>query len=131
MVNPTILSNNTTNLQAWDHLHVGLVAHKVPKTTENFLALSTGEKGFVYNVSSFHRIIPGFMCVGDNLAYYNCTGGKLIYREKIEEEDVILKHKTLRILSPANAGPITNSPLFFICIGKTDWLDCKHMVFGR
>ena len=73
-----------TDIVTWDisvgdnylgQIKIGVFADAFPKTAKNFIELSSGNRGFGYEGSHFHRVIKDFMIQGIYL--FTCYEGLL------------------------------------------------------
>lgn len=112
---------------------MGLYGKVVPKTARSFKALCTGDndKSLTFRGSPFHRIVPKFVCQGGDITSGNGKGGESIYGATFADENFEFSHIEPGLLSMANKGPDTNNSGFSIMLDAADYLDGKHVVFGK
>ncbi|PGH17099.1 hypothetical protein AJ80_04974 [Polytolypa hystricis UAMH7299] len=138
-------------------LKVEIFCEAVPKTAENFLALSASG---AYNNTPFHRFIPSFILQGGDISqilppaapsrpslpFDPPKGGASIYHPDHLEQEIhlpTLRHNARGILSMAsravkstNAAGVTttqevNGSQFFVTLAAAPHLDGKSTVFGK
>ncbi|XP_039637469.1 probable inactive peptidyl-prolyl cis-trans isomerase-like 6 isoform X2 [Perca fluviatilis] len=110
-----------------------------PKTSENFKALCTGERGLSqsgfplsYKGSVFHRVVPnGWVQGGDISPERRGDGGESIYGPTFEDESFAVSHIRRGTLGMGNKGPHSNGSQFYITLQPTPWMDRTYVAFGR
>lgn len=138
--NPVVFLEMTAGGARIGTIYLELFKSLCPRATENFRALACGElraggAPLGYKGCKFHRVLKGFMIQGGDFVKGDGTGRACAFggsdRFADEPEGLRARHAGPGVLSMANSGPNTNGCQFFITTAKAEWLDGKHVVFGR
>ena len=119
---------------------IRLFPDHAPTTVRNFVELAEGgrewtdprtgamTKDKLYDGTVFHRVIAGFMIQGGDPLGTGTGGPGYKFADEIHPD---LRFDKPYLLAMANAGRGTNGSQFFLTVGATPWLNCKHTIFGE
>ncbi|KAJ3098314.1 hypothetical protein HDU97_004125 [Phlyctochytrium planicorne] len=125
---------------------IHLFTDKVPKTTENFLRLCDGTKGFSktaktkplhYLHTRVHRIVRNFCVQMGDITRGDGSGGDSIYGGKFNDEKAGFKVGVeVGSVVMANSGKNSNTSQFFVVLPgvekeRMEGLVGKYVVFGK
>ncbi|ORC88011.1 cyclophilin [Trypanosoma theileri] len=136
--NPVVFFDITVEGDALGRVSLELFHDTVPKTTENFRSLCTGERGHAqcplyYKGIPFHRIIPGFIVQGGDILSKDGRGNVSVFGFPFPDESFDGKaSKNLPgTVAMAHSGPNQNGSQFFFNLGRNEHLDGKFVVCGQ
>jgi peptidyl-prolyl cis-trans isomerase A (cyclophilin A) len=114
---------------------------QAPRTVAHFIALAQGTEDWtnsatgakyhnrpLYNGTTFHRVIPGYMIQGGDPTGTGKGGPGFSFKDEFDPD---LTFDRPGRLAMANSGPNTNGSQFFITIAKADPLNHHHTIFGQ
>ena len=118
-----------------------LYSKEAPQTVANFIGLAQGTRDWtnpathkkehakpLYNGTTFHRVIPGFMIQGGDPVGDGTGDPGYMFADEINPE---LNFDRPGRLAMANSGPNTNGSQFFITEQAYPSLDGSYSLFGQ
>ena len=118
-----------------------LYSKQAPVAAANFVGLATGTKVWtdpathkkmrgkpLYNGTTFHRVIPGFMIQGGDPTGTGAGDAGFFFNDEL---DPALNFDVAGRLAMANAGANTNGSQFFITDSPQPSLDQHYTIFGQ
>ena len=123
---------------------IELYAENAPKTVENFISLAEGKKTWkdpntgkeqtgkpIYDGTTFHRVIQGFMAQGGDPS--GTGGGDVGFTIPMEKSPKLNHDRAGRVAMARRGDPNSASCQFYITFGPTGFLDTPpgYAVFGQ
>ena len=130
------LDVNIGNRDSTDRIVIDLYGRVCPRAAENFRLLCTGEKGFGYAGSRFHRIVSGLTLQGGEIKSSDGSLGRAALGQTFEHDNMSIKHNTAGLVSMSNSavggGGSTSDSRFIIQLpNDASFLDGRYEAFGR
>eukprot|EP00759_Apiculatamorpha_spiralis_P034014 PhF_6_TR35099/c0_g1_i1/m.51154/K01802/E5.2.1.8; peptidylprolyl isomerase len=144
--NPIVFLDITIERESVGRITIELFQDAVPKTSENFRSLCTGERGIIkypwkktnrcplhFKGTPIHRVIPNFVIQGGDILRGNGRGNESVFGYRFMDESFQGKagDNLPGTLAMAHHGPNQNGSQFFINLGHNKHLNGRYVVFGQ